>query len=691
MSNDLLLSYISTLQKLLLYMNDDLLLIAEPSHGLEEEEDDEEASSSPGAMPSSPSRQKTLDPRLQKWLAVLVDPGHLNTIAHFICDDPAMASTKNVQVVASFLTTLFTRWHAKKASILNTLILRSGASLVAAFWSAVKGTRLWAALTSGRVQAALTSDPDMASDWPVLTTIAEVLSKQLQTIGDDEFYGGKLPLTMSEMADICRALNLVAFSLFWNDLSESKMPVIGTAIRLDHMTQLFTRILQQLHARDSRRPFCPPGHWLMSEYIDITSFVESAVAEDEVVAQSKKGLGPRQKILNNIPFVIPFDVRVEIFREWIGQDRVRNGLDTQWIAPAARVEIRRHKVFEDGYAQLNGLGSGLKKRVAITFISEQGLMEAGIDGGGVFKEFLTSLSRQAFDANYGLFQTTKDQLLYPSSHIYATFDTQLNYLEFLGRIMGKALYEGVLVDAAFAGFFLSKWLGRQSYLDDLQSLDPELYQGLIFIKHYDGDLKDLALTFSVDDDVFGTSRTVDLIPNGSQVPVTNENRIRYIYLVANYRLNIQIERQTRAFFRGLSDLIDPKWLRMFNQQELQMLIGGTTSPIDIRDLRQNTVYGGGFDESHPTVQAFWEVVERFDEDEKAKLVKFVTSCARPPLMGFKELRPAFSVRNAGGEVDRLPTASTCVNLLKLPAYQSSSVLKEKLLYAINAGAGFELS
>lgn len=64
---------------------------------------------------------------------------------------------------------------------------------------------------------------------------------------------------------------------------------------------------------------------------------------------------------------------------------------------------------------------------------------------------------------------------------------------------------------------------------------------------------------------FGRSRTVELIPGGSNIPVTNQNRIRYVYLVANYRLNIQIAKQCKAFYKGLSAVIDVRWLRMFNQ------------------------------------------------------------------------------------------------------------------------------
>lgn len=60
---------------------------------------------------------------------------------------------------------------------------------------------------------------------------------------------------------------------------------------------------------------------------------------------------------------------------------------------------------------------------------------------------------------------------------------------------------------------------------------------------------------------FGVARTVELIPNGSNVAVTRENRLQYIYLVSHYRLNKQIKKQSEAFFEGLSDMIDPKWLQ----------------------------------------------------------------------------------------------------------------------------------
>jgi len=353
------------------------------------------------------------------------------------------------------------------------------------------------------------------------------------------------------------------------------------------------------------------------------------------------------------------------------------------------VSIRRTSIAQDGYDRLSEVD--LRAPISITFIDQFGEPEAGIDGGGVFKEFFTSLCKEVFDMDRGLWLANKKNEIYPNPHSYATDAHSLNWYRFIGRILGKALHEGILVEVAFAGFFLAKWLGKQSFLDDLASLDPDLYQGLIFLKNYTGNVEDLSLNFTVATEDFGVAKAVDLIPNGSNVLVSRENRLQYIYLVSHYRLSKQIKLQSEAFFEGLSEMIDPKWLRMFNQHELQILLGGVNAPVDLGDLRQHTNYGGLYNNEEPTIQAFWRVMESFDQEQRRAFLRFVTSCSRPPLLGFKQLNPHFAIRDAGTDEHRLPTSSTCVNLLKLPRYQSEKVLQEKLLQAISSGAGFDLS
>lgn len=196
----------------------------------------------------------------------------------------------------------------------------------------------------------------------------------------------------------------------------------------------------------------------------------------------------------------------------------------------------------------------------------------------------------------------------------------------------------------------------------------------------------------------GRNRTsiVELKPNGSQTPVTNKNRLVYISYMARYRLQLQPAMQTNAFLQGLGQMIQPAWLSMFNQAELQTLVSGDKADIDVEDLRRNTVYGGvyviGYDNmEHPTITLFWQVMHQMSNEERQKVIRFVTSTPRAPLLGFSHLNPSFSIRDSSDDQTRLPSTSTCVNLLKLPRYSDAETLRTKLLYAVNSGAGFDLS
>lgn len=101
------------------------------------------------------------------------------------------------------------------------------------------------------------------------------------------------------------------------------------------------------------------------------------------------------------------------------------------------------------------------------------------------------------------------------------------------------------------------------------------------------------------------------------------------------------------------------------------------------------MYLADYSASHESIQLFWGVVSEFTEKQKQLLLKFVTSCGRPPLLGFKELHPPFSITSLESDT-HLPTASTCSNLLLLPKFRDKETMREKVLYAIQSDAGFEL-
>ncbi|KIM91524.1 hypothetical protein PILCRDRAFT_689 [Piloderma croceum F 1598] len=220
-----------------------------------------------------------------------------------------------------------------------------------------------------------------------------------------------------------------------------------------------------------------------------------------------------------------------------------------------------------------------------------------------------------------------------------------------------------LVDVAFAGFFLAKWLGKQkSFLDDLATHVPQalIRQPGRLISQFHHCVEE-----------FGIAKTLDLIPNGSNVAVTRENRLQYIQLVSHYRLI-----GSGAYLRTHHVTANVEGDSMLNQQEVQILLEGVNSPVDLADLRKHTNYDGA-------------------------LAVVVEICSRPPLLGFKELVPNFAIHDASENEQRLLTASTCVNLClypfalsilwQFPRYKNERVLREKLLQAIHSGAGFDLS
>ena len=224
-------------------------------------------------------------------------------------------------------------------------------------------------------------------------------------------------------------------------------------------------------------------------------------------------------------------------------------------------------------------------------------------------------------------------------------------------------------------------------------------EGLLSLKA-SPDVEQLGLTFTVDDMVGPEDHKEvaerELIPNGSNTTVNNENRLIYINRMSWYRLQGQSAQQTNAFLRGLGSIVQPSWLNMFNQAELQTLIGGASASIDVQDLRKNTLYGGTYvigddGREHPSVQLFWDVMAKLPDADRRAVLKFVTSTPRGPLLGFGQLNPRFSIRDSGNDENRYPTTSTCVNLLKLPMYKTEKVLRDKLLAAVNSGAGFDLS
>ena len=167
-----------------------------------------------------------------------------------------------------------------------------------------------------------------------------------------------------------------------------------------------------------------------------------------------------------------------------------------------------------------------------------------------------------------------------------------------------------------------------------------------------------------------------------------KNKMEYITLLIDYKVNRSFERQTHYIRKGLRSMISERLFEMFNFAELNYLLSGT-GVIDVRDWRIHTAIHGHADKSY--IEAFWTMVDTFSELDKSLLLKFVTSCERPSVLGFKDLRPPFTIMLTKAGNETLPVSHTCSNILELPVYSSAQRLREKVLYAIRSGSGFELA
>nr|VDD10241.1 unnamed protein product [Brassica oleracea] len=518
----------------------------------------------------------------------------------------------------------------------------------------------------------------------------------LVVLDDIQFYEKQIPFTLEEQRRIASVLNTLVYNGLLRGTGPENRQLMDSAIRCLHL----------LYERDCRHPFCPSALWLSPGRTSRPP-IAFAARTHEVLPTNDVFTSPSMgSVITITPHIFPFEERVHVFREFISMDKASRKMAGEVDAPGARsieIVVRRGHVVEDGFRQLNSIGSRLKSSIHVSFVNESGLPEAGLDYGGLSKEFLTDITKAAFATEYGLFSqtTTSDRLLVPSPSA-RYLENGIQMIEFLGRIVGKALYEGILLDYSFSHVFIQKLLGRYSFIDELSGLDPELYRNLMYIKQYEGDLQELCLDFTVTEEFCGKMSIIELKPGGKDISVTIENKMQYIHAMADYKLNRQIVPFSNAFYRGLTDLISPAWLKLFNAHEFNQLLSGGNHDIDVDDLRRNTKYTGGYSDSSRTIKIFWEVMKGFEPSERCMLLKFVTSCSRAPLLGFKYLQPTFIIHKVscdtslwaaigGQDVERLPSASTCYNTLKLPTYKRASTMREKLLYAITSNAGFELS
>uniref|UniRef100_A0A8C0HL77 E3 ubiquitin-protein ligase n=1 Tax=Buteo japonicus TaxID=224669 RepID=A0A8C0HL77_9AVES len=379
-----------------------------------------------------------------------------------------------------------------------------------------------------------------------------------------------------------------------------------------------------------------------------------------------------------IAYVRDFKAKVHYFRFWCQQLAMPQHI---------KITVSRKTLFEDSFQQIMSFSpQDLRRRLWVIFPGEEGL-----DYGGVAREWFFLLSHEVLNPMYCLFEYAgKDNYclqINPASYINPD---HLKYFRFIGRFIAMALFHGKFIDTGFSLPFYKRILNKPVGLKDLESVDPEFYNSLIWVKENDIEECGLEMFFSVDKEILGEIKSHDLKPNGSNILVTEENKEEYIRLVAEWRLSRGVEEQTQAFFEGFNEILPQQYLQYFDAKELEVLLCGMQE-IDLNDWQRHTIYRH-YTRTSRQIVWFWQFVKEIDNEKRMRLLQFVTGTCRLPVGGFADLMGSngpqkFCIEKVGKE-NWLPRSHTCFNRLDLPPYKNYEQLKEKLLFAIEETEGF---
>lgn len=348
-----------------------------------------------------------------------------------------------------------------------------------------------------------------------------------------------------------------------------------------------------------------------------------------------------------------------------------------------KLHIRREHLLEDAF---NKIMITSKKDLQKCKLYVQFDHEEGLDYGGPSREFFFLLSRELFNPYYGLFEySANDTYTVQVSPMSAFVDNQHEWFRFSGRVLGLALVHQYLLDAFFTRPFYKALLRLPVSLSDLESLDQEFHGSLLWIKEHDISSEVLDLTFAVTEEVFGQAVERELKPGGKNISVTEKNKKEYIERVVRWRLERGVSEQTESLVRGFYEVVEPRLVSVFDARELELVIAGTAE-IDLTDWRLNTEYRSGYHDNHPVISWFWTAMERFTNEQRLRLLQFVTGTSSVPYEGFSALRGSTGPRKfcieKWGKPNSLPRAHTCFNRLDLPPYPTPEILYEKLLLAV---------
>jgi E3 ubiquitin-protein ligase TRIP12 len=337
-------------------------------------------------------------------------------------------------------------------------------------------------------------------------------------------------------------------------------------------------------------------------------------------------------------------------------------------SPVLKCVFNRNTIFEQGCFLIGRFGGG-RFRLQIAFEDEEGL------GDGPTQEFFTSLAHSFCKRGVKLWRdnsNAESEMVVDDNGLFPAVECDTGLLSVLGYVCGKAVLLHKVLPLPLNRAFIKMILGQGVALEEV---DPQLAASL---RSPEG-LLDLTFVYP------GTN--VELKPGGKRIQITEDNFSEYRSLIESFTCGSEMIQKVEPFIAAFETNVHVGALSLFSLDEVMTLICGEDLRLSLEDLRAYTKLEHGYDAGSKLIEDFFSVCVEFTAEQQRLFLKFVTGCGRMPFGGLRGLRPALTIArrvlDIGCSADEsLPSVMTCTNYLKLPAYSSKEIMRERVLEAI---------
>jgi hypothetical protein len=294
--------------------------------------------------------------------------------------------------------------------------------------------------------------------------------------------------------------------------------------------------------------------------------------------------------------------------------------------------------------------------------------EPGIDVGGLTREFFTLISAPLLQR---AFTAADNQHLLWLPRENDCDSGRLQLLLAAGFLIRLAAESSQSISSALPLVLFAKLRGLQLKLEDLREISPDVVASLVAARDLCNKGEDIGL-YLLDDR-----------------EVTAELFDQYESEQINSALTANVRSAFHAFQVGFEGLYEGENVGVLSAEEIHARVTGERS-VDWAEMKENCQLDG-YSLADVPVVLFWSVFDALPEEQKIRMLQFVTSSECAPAQGFAN-NPIRFCRMYWNPATRgpLPVAHTCFRRLDLPAITDEESMRWALRICIENSQGFGL-